>query len=537
MAIQEKGVLRKELYELLVDGNLVKVIKSLDENEVSKFEFKDIAEKAYSQLMKDANVTLALSICEQFSLPAELKNEAVSAHFRKLGEEKEYERAFEWGIKHNMSKNDMNNLSVRAFNHALKDKNISTSLEYIQKFEIPHNLIIDDARRSFNELFEEGLYQKALYLGKEFEMSPKRTLTSGLKGYQVLLSKEKIKDFVAIEQSFRILHDRDISEVEEKHVKDFSKIFYDLLVCKYFEQNKPDKLYDILISLEFFEDTAQNKLLPELIIKVKTEAEKIHAKLLAEERGPAACEIVKNFKLLAEDTQEELRTKVIKSAEDTHHILMKNNNLKGALFLKENYELFLRNALENSQAGMNLASREYLKKCLSNGNYEDANIVIKKYEMEGQAITDITARVILSFAFSEQYGIIFEIMRTFKPNITDPDILTEITSRFHQAYESDKMEIASNFDFYFKLKEFRARKATLVYWESLINKSKYSEAFALKKERKIPKKILEPILKKICETMKSNSQNYEANKLIEQYKLKTSFWAAIIGFFRRLFGR
>ena len=90
----------------------------------------------------------------------------------------------------------MNIFSVKSFNNSLKDKNISISLEYIQKFEIPHNLVIDDARRSFNELYEEGLYQKALYLGKEFEMSPKRTLASGLKGYQALFSKGKIKEFI-----------------------------------------------------------------------------------------------------------------------------------------------------------------------------------------------------------------------------------------------------------------------------------------------------------------------------------------------------
>jgi len=537
MTIQNKGALNKEIFALMIDGNLDKVVKILNANEVTAFEFKDIAEKAFRQLMNEKNAILALSVCEQFSLPSEHKSEAVSAQFRKLGEQKEYENAFEWGIKYNMSKNDMNNLSVKAFNESLMDKNISIALEYIQKFEIPNNLIIDDARRTFNELYERGFFLEALYLGKEFEMSPKRTLTSGLNAYLTFITKDKIKDFIELERSFNILHDRDISEVEEKPILDFSQLFNDKFICKYFEQNKSEKLHQLLDSIDFFSGTTQNKMLSELVLKVKIEAEKMHTKLLAEERGPAAFEVVKNFRLLKVETPDDLKTKVIKSAEETHHKLMKNNNLKGALFLKENYDLFLKNALENSLAGMNLVSREYFQNCLSNGKIDDAKTVSKRYEIHETIVEEIASKSIRSFAVAEQYGMIFEIMKEFKLEINDPDTLSEITAKFHQLYENDQMEIASNLDFYFKLKEIRARKATLVYWESLINKGNYSEALALKKERKIPKKVLEPILKRIYETMKNTSQVYEANKLIEQYKLKISFWTALLRVFKNFFGR
>jgi len=127
-------------------------------------------------------------------------------------------------------------------------------------------------------------------------------------------------------------------------------------------------------------------------------------------------------------------------------------------------------------------------------------------------------------------------MRNLDLTIYDNETLTEATMQFHHAYEDGDYESASNLAHFFNIKEGRVQKALLNHWKSLIENVKYIEALSLKKARKIPKKILDPLAEEFYDLFMSQSKTELAVKFRKDYKLKISIIKWITEHIRNLFG-
>ncbi|MFC1476977.1 hypothetical protein ACFL6L_00755 [candidate division KSB1 bacterium] len=536
MESEDRKSIKDGITALLSAGNLEAAADEINKYQLPKIELTPLIETAYKQLTKDKNLLEAIALCDMYNLPLEWKMKAVYSQFHGLAEEKAYDKAYEWGLQYGMSKNEINIVTVKAFEKALQEKDISQALQYFRDFEIPSDLIVVQARESFNRLFDTGSYISALILGDAFEIARKRVVVAGIKGYCDLLSEKKSMKMIELEKEHKILIDDDITEAEEPDTRKFILAFCDNVVKPLLEGNKPDELFALLNNIDIIASHDKNPFLKEFMLQILKTIVVTHEKLMKDGRGPAAFDIVQNFRLLDSDTSSEVKVDIIKVAEETHNKLMSENNLTAALFLKENYELFNRNSLENSHDLLNGIVAKYLIETIQKGAVENIKTVMKEYPIDDHIKTDAANTGIHQLVRAGQYDALFDIMRNLDIEITDEDTLGEITTKFHNTYEDGHIEIASDLAFYFKLKEPRTQKVFLSHWQRLVDAGKYREARALKKERHLQKKLLEPAIKAKYEALVAENKMEEAINLRKDYKIKQSIAQWFVENVKKLFG-
>ncbi len=178
MSIDEKKKAKKEIAQLLIEGDFQMASAKMGEKNLTSMDMTEIAGDAVRSLEKDKKFNQAIELCETYNLPVEQKIEIVSAQFRLLTNEKEYEKAHDWGIKYGISQNDLNANAVSAFEDALEAEDVKKALGLMEHYSIKPELVANSARISFNKYYENKVYLNAFYLGNKFEMSPKRTLTA-----------------------------------------------------------------------------------------------------------------------------------------------------------------------------------------------------------------------------------------------------------------------------------------------------------------------------------------------------------------------
>ncbi|MFC1562070.1 hypothetical protein ACFL6I_07355 [candidate division KSB1 bacterium] len=519
MAQEDRRSLFNSIIDLLVKGSFDVASGKIKENNVKTIELNEITDKAYRQLIKDKNFQDAIYICETFNLPVELKISAISSNYRALCERKEFEKAFDWGVKYSMSKNDLNACSVKLFEEKLINKKVREALGCIEEYNIPQDLVINQAREAFNKFLDESSWVNAYYIGNKFDMSRKRTMSSGIRGYVQLLSADKMSGFLEMEKNFKILTDRDIAELEEADIESFLQVFNENIVKRLLEQNKPDKLFDVLAALNVYANADSNPLMSKLVKNVSQATARTHNRYISEGRGPAAVEILKNFRLIDKGSPENQRIGIIKIVEEAHHKLLRDYNLNAALFLKENYELFGRNALENSHEGLVQATTAFLEMALSKGDRKSVQKAVKEYVIDEEVFREMTTRTISQQVAAGNLDSAIELIKSTGIVISDKDTLGEILVRFHNAYERGDMKTASDIAHYFKLKDSRVEKADFTYWNSLIGADNFAEALKFTKERKIPRKVIEPVIKEMYQNLIHQERTEEAVKLRKDYRI------------------
>jgi len=227
-----------------------------------------------------------------------------------------------------ISFNEVNEIAEDAFRHLLKINKISIALDVFNSYKIPTDSLINEIRIKFNLLFQKKVYIDAFLIGKALNLSNKRSITAGIRGLRQLLSENNVNKIIELENEHGILHDEDIIDIDEQDVKSFIQIFNEEILTKYLEQNKIDQLYEIVDSLGIYNDYVQNPLLSELVLLITSTLVKTHSQILNDGRGPIAFEVTKNFRLLEIDTPEDIKSKVIEDAVNTHQRLISENNLK-----------------------------------------------------------------------------------------------------------------------------------------------------------------------------------------------------------------
>ncbi len=535
---EDKHKIKKEVIEHLVRGDLDRASALIADNSLNTFETNDIAEKAFRRLLKDKNMSVAIAVCEEFNMPVEIRLEAITAQFRELTEKKEYNKAYDWGIKYGMSKNDINNMSVKAYMDELKEKNVSKALEIKEKFNIPEDLIVSVSRQAFNDLFDRSEYIKALRLGQIFDVSRKRTLTAGIRGYQKLLAKQNVKEFLNIENRYHLLHDRDLSELDTKDQTNFNSLFNENITLPLLDKGRQDELFKIMETLKIL-DIAQDTspLISELVLKITKNVEMAHREYVLTGKYQAAVEMAQNFKLVDKDAPADVRTDVIKSAEDAHNKLIKEGDLNTAKFVKESYLLFDKNLLANSMEAVSQVTRNFLVTALNRGEIDSAEKVIKEYKVPADVVTDEATRAVKALLETEQYVKVFETIKTFRLKISDPDTIGEAVTCFHRAFESTNWELASSLAYHFNIKEPRVNKAAVSHWNTLMENGEYGPAKDFSKQMHISKSVMEPFVKDHYNKLIEDKRHDDAVLIRQTFRVNISildwFMEAVKKLFRK----
>ncbi|MFC1513626.1 hypothetical protein ACFL5P_01325 [candidate division KSB1 bacterium] len=527
---------KDSIYKAMLEDDLSKAELIEKNNNFSALEITGVAERAFSQLMKTQDYIVAIKVAERYSLPIEKKLEAISAQFRSLAKNKDFERAIDWGLKYRLPGNDINNVSVRAFISALEKKEVEKALEYKRKYNIPHNLIAHTALQTFNQFFERRKYIEALYLGQDFEISRKRILTAGVRGYHQVLKDNDISKFFTIEKLFKVLIDRDIEQIDESDFNNFAETFNNLVVKKLILENRTSYLADIINKLDFFNNRENNRLIDILFKQSAEQIAEAHSQLIDQDRYDEAFKLVESFHLLSSDISPETKIALISSAESAHHKLIEKNNINGAKIVKDNYSLFEKNIIANSLEKVTQITLEYLEKALQNAEIDNVKKVIEEYQLSKDEIKVVITKSLIKLLKSRKFLESFTIIKNLNPAVTFQEIQEQAKESFSESYEAGQLELAANLAFYYKLNDPKAVKAGFIIWKRYIEDEKFKEALEIKKRLKLPRKLVEPVLKDVYAELIEDKKSNMAQKLRMDYRLKLSVWEWFMGVFKKFIG-
>lgn len=414
------------------------------------------------------------------------------------------------------------------FKELMDSRKVERAITIFQKFELPLEYFSREAIDKFNILYKDKQFIKAYYIGTVFDISRKRTLTAGIEGFKHLLLENKITEIINIENKYKILHDQDIEDVEENIREEFIQEFRRLIIRPNIHQNLPKVLYNITESVGIFRGYEHNPLLTKLVENVIFEVSDLHNKLMEAGRTEQAFDVMNSFRLLDDSVPLELKSKIFDAAEKAHHKKLEEYDLKKALFLKQKYELFVKSANDEINEELSEALKTFIINALVKEEYDMAKSVTEEYDILDEDLFDAASKAVYNLLQEDKFKVMCNCIKVLKAEVTDPKVITEITLKFHQVYEKGDMETASNLGFYFKLKEVRVKKASLAYFKSLLEKSKFAEAKKIRMERKLSSSLIEPIIKEVYKSLMSESKKEDAQKLLAEYNVKVSFFDTII---------
>ena len=535
MQTVDKTAVKKSVFDLIMQGNLDQAEMLRNDNSITSMEINNLAEKAFSDLVKTDKFALAIEISERYRLPIEGRIEAASAQFRSFVKDKEYTRAIAWGMKYGLPETEIKNVTIKAFNDALEEKDIAKALDLKHEYNISIKSITESMRMWFNVFFEQGEYLKALLLGQEFEISRKRMLTTGIRAFIDVLSKGNIPKFTELEKKYTILIDSDLALVDTKDMGNFTRVFITVVVKGLIDKNQAGQLVKINETLQLFENRDINPYTGTLVNQIAVEVAADHNRLMESGNFAEAYELLESFHLLSEVLSEEEKVELIETAEKAHHKLLRENNLKRARKIRDDYKLFGKNIIAHSIATLSTVSAEFIKKALINNNIEDAKTAIEEYGPSKDTVNLIIDDVLLELLRDRKHIEAFDIVKKLKVKVSTPDILTEAAKSFDESYRNGQMELASNLAYFFKLKDTRAVKAAYFLWNREMDAGRYDAALELKKRYKIPRNKIEPVVKNIYNTLTASNRLEEAVMVRHKYNMNLSFLEWMGEFFNKLF--
>ncbi|MCP4723852.1 MAG: hypothetical protein GY863_02390, partial [bacterium] len=415
------------------------------------------------------------------------------------------------------------------------EKKIERALVIYSEFQFSKDLVQEFIRDKFNLFNEDKCFIEAFLIGREFDISTKRILTSAIRGYNKFLIEDKLNDLLNYERKYQILHSEDLVDVSEEDIREFVRSFEGSVIRKLIEQGKIKILTSVTDSLGLFDKYEHNPILSKIIPILLENVTMTHNKFLDESKVTEAFDLTGSFHLLDDTSPLETTTQISEAAEKAHNKKLEEFDIKNAIFLKQKYVLFAKSDSVDTNEKLDTALQQYLIEVLIKEEIDNAKTVIDEYQLKEPLIVKAVSVAILKLLEEEKYQGVCNIVEYLKVKEFEPKAISEITIKFHNVYEKKNMETASDLAFIFNLKESRAKKAHFEYWVSLIQTGDYSKAMAVRKERKIPKEPIETKLKEICKVLRENSQDDTARKLQEDYNLKSSVFDWIIDNIKKMF--
>ena len=535
METVDKTAVKKSIYDCILEGNFIQANTLEKNNAIAHIEVVSIAEKVYSELMQSQGYIKAIDIVEHYNMPSERRAEATNAQFRLYSRKKEYDKAIDWAIKYKLPENEINSVAVKAFNDALDARNVEEAILLKHQYSIPVSAVSTTGLQWFNVFFEQQKYYNAFLLGQEFDVSRKRTLAAGVLWYQQLLQNKEIGKFVAAEEKYNILSEREINQISQLDINNFIALFITTVVKGLLAQNKVEQLTKIIDVTNIIGNQMNNVLLGTLVKQITEEAAGEHNKIIELGRYNEAVRLMECFHLLADDVTLDIKVKVLEATEKAHHMLLVQNNLRAAKFIKDKYELFDKNIIANSLETVFTVTSTFLANALSNGNVADAKTIIKEYNIPKETMQEIVNEVMTKLLRSRRYIEAFNIVREIKPNVSVSEIHTEAISSFEDAYTNGQMELATNIAYHFDIKDNRRIQAAFILWQKQIETGHFDKALEIKKLHKIPGKMTEPVVKEIYSQLLSQKKTEKAIVLRQHYHLNLSIWGWFMELMKKIF--
>lgn len=528
MSDSDYNSIYQKAVELSIEGKLEKALDLMSGKDFDPDQIKDVSRDAYRLLIKDQKVIEAITICEFFELPPDMKIQAINDHFQFLKENGRYTEALDWGSQYHIRQKDISDLVSQAFSEALKEGQVELAREYADNYSLSDEQVNNQARIAFNAYFKHEKFIEAFSLGSLFNLSRKRTLLSGFQGYINLMESNEIEEFRILESDFHILSDRDIDDIDKRLIDKFTSEFNKKILVNLLTNDKTDDLVRILKSINIFENYDRNQFFKNLLTRILQDVVRKHNNLLNDDRAPAAYDIAVNFDLLEAEYASLIRDDMIRAAEDLHNIKLGQDNLDGALFLKEKYSLFHNNTLENSFETMQPILLKFVENLLNKNRVDDADKVIREYKIDPETVEEKASAAAVNMTIDGQMAAAFELIRRFNLEVTDKDAQEAALERFHQSFEKGRMKIASDIAYYFRISEGRVPKANQTHWKSLLDEGHYKEALAFYKERKFSKELVIPVIKSYYHKLASQNKLDVAHQLRTSYKVNLSIVAWIM---------
>jgi len=526
---------KKDIFEQIVNGNLIQADALKKNNGLSVVDIKDIVEKAFHELIKSKNNLLAIKVSDHYNFPVSYRLEAVTHEFRNLIKNKAFEKAIEWGLKYNLPINEINNVAVRAFNYALDNRDVQKAIEIKNRYDIPSTLVSSSGLQWFNILFEKKDYIKAMLIGQEFEISRKRTLTAGVRGYHQLIKTQEIERFIKLERKYNVLGDSDILQIEESDMKQFNAIFVQNVVRESLKNEKAGSLSQIIDSLGIFEKKDKNPLLSFMVKDVVDEVAVVHNTMMDAGRISDAYRLVDSFRLLTDIVSADVKSKIIASAETAHHKLIAEDNLQAAKSIKENYGLFEKNIISDSLETVAKVTTKYLKRALQSGDIQNAQVIIKEYGLAKSVIKDTADTAIIDMLHARKYVEVFETINMLRLSIDNQAVKAEAFTAFEEAFDNGQLELAANLGHYFRLSDKRILQAAYSLWKKHMDAGRYNRAMDYKKTHKIPRKLTEPVVREIYDSLINQGETEQAKFLRNEYRISMSLWDWILELLKKFF--
>ncbi|MFC1564045.1 hypothetical protein ACFL6G_03865 [candidate division KSB1 bacterium] len=526
-----KKAVKEEIVENLYAGNIDRAKDIEHQNDIMIIEAKRNAEEVVQNMIKKVkDLNIAIEICEQYDLEAELRIMAISLQLRNYIKEKEYDKGIEWAKKYSLPSNEVNTIAIKAFNDCLSQRNVKKALDYKHKYQLPDNLIFEKVVNKFNVLFDRKDYESAMLLGQDFEISRKRTLIASIRAYHQFISNDNVAKLISFEKKFNILGDREIHLVEEKDLKLLGDIFRDMIVVSLLSKGNPGMLAQIVNKLDLFEKRELNPVAREIVKHVLNEVIVLHNKFIDSGLYSEALKVVENFGLMSVDLSPDNKVKLIEAAEKAHNKLLRENNLNLARTLKENYNLFNKNIIGDSIEKVNKAVDEYIIEMLGKGDSATIVTVVEEYDVSNKRIIELANVVLVDLMRSRKFVEAFNIVSNLKVNITDSNLGTQVKKNFEEAFKDGQMELAANIGYYFKLRNTKVKKAAFRIWQKNLESGKFDLALELKKKHKLPKSMIEPVVKEVYRDLIDHNNTEEASRIRQMYRINLS----IMGLFKEV---
>ncbi|MCP4728363.1 MAG: hypothetical protein GY863_25225 [bacterium] len=523
--------IKDEIESHLVNGDVEKAKDLEHEHGITIIGAKKIAGEVVTEMIKKSNtLPVAVAICEQYDLETELRIKAISNHMRNFVKENNYDEAIDWAKENNLPSNEINTIAIKAFNESLGQRDVKKALEYKHKYQLPDNLVFEKVINRFNHFFDRKDYESAMLLGHDYDISRKRTLIASIRAYHQLINTDNLAKLIAYEKKFNILGDSEHDLVDEADLKVLGEIFRDMIVISLLSKGNPDMLAQIVTKLDLFEKRERNPVAKQIVKYVIEEVINLHTKFLDSGLYTDGLKIVENFHLMEIELSPDQKVRLITTAEMAHNKVLKDNNLSLAKSIKENYLLYTKNIIGESIEKLNVVVDEVIVEMLAKGNANDIKSLVKEYDASDKRIRELSSIALVSLMKERKFVEAFNIVNELKIRIFDSDLHEQVNKNFEEAYKDGQMELAANIGYSFRLINPKVKKAAVAIWKKDLVAGKYNEALALKKKHKLPRAMIEPIVKVVYGDLIDNGKSEEAAQLRHVYRLNLS----IMGLFKEV---
>jgi len=526
--------LLKKLKKEIINTNFYEAKSISIELGLKEEEILNIASEIYNKSIKEKEFEKAFKIANRYAFKKNKIFIAALKEFQRLAIEGDVDEAVKWSKKaKDIGNFEINKIIIKAFEELVERRNVEKAVELFEKFGAPAEIVLEECRNTFNKAFEIGDYSTALFLGKKFGFSQKRTLTAAARELSRLIRLKNFEKIICISEEFDIFNDSVFEVIDTEDAEDLTEAFIDM-IDYYLDINKFEFVISIFDKMNVLYKKYENEVLFDMIDSIYEKLALCHNRLLIQDKIKEAMEFKDKFELLGSHIPFEAKKAVIESAQVLHNLFMDFYDYDKAQSIKLDYRLFDENIIENSRDVSLKSSIEFLIKTLTRAEFHKSKKVIEDYKIPWKNVLQTTVKVMLEKFNVDGYKDAIEILKIFKINPYEKDIQIKALRFFKDMILAKKYEAAADIGLYFELDREETLKTAIIAWKERIDEDNFEEAYKIKMRHKIPIVATNKILKKVYRKKLRENELKICRTIRKQYSLNISIFLLIIEFIKRI---